>query len=330
MLVINSRKVSYAIMGVFAFFTAILIFNFSRFAINSINCWSSKYGPLYYLVVCDTAAWATDNIQEYEAGAIYYGVESGISEAIRNAQVIFVGSSKLQAAFSTQATTAYFAKQNIRYYMLGFTTRNLGVVLPSLKSKRASPSLLIVNAEPSFFTAQTPPSNVVSGGLRTYWRLAKDVGLQRLQRAICPIFPSICSPPDRTMYRSANTGQWRWQDSYYPEQSIPFNELLPDEFSDNEFKVAVDSGERFLREININPGCIVFTGIPNNRQDAPAIASRLAQRLGTHLILPKVEPILLLDDYHLNFDTAERWSAAFLNELTPVLQSCLSKRDGHD
>lgn len=328
MLVIKSRKVFgiYAIIGLFAIFAAILIFDFCQFTINYIKCWSSEYGPLYYFVRCDKIE--SPSI-EYEAGAIYYGFESGISDAIRNAQVIFVGSSKLQGAFSTQATTAYFAKQNIRFYVLGFPSFNLGVVLPTLKRQRASPSLFIVNAEPFFFDAQARP-NVLLGGFRMYWRLARMAGLQRLQRAICPTFPSFCSPPDRTIYRSANTGQYRWLHSYYPEQSIPFNDLLQHEFSDNDFEAAVNSGERFLREININRGCIVFTGIPNNDQDAPAIASRLAQRLGTHLIFPKIEPLFMLDDYHLNFDTAERWSAAFLSELTPVLQRCLIKREDHD
>ena len=126
------------------------------------------------------------------------------------------------------------------------------------------------------------------------------------------------------MYRSATTGQLRWRGSYFPEQSIPFTPLLQRDFSDDEFKAAVDFGERFLREIAIDRSCVVFTGIPNNGLDAPAIAARLAQRLGTQLILPEVEPLFLLDDAHLNFDSAERWSAAFLSELTPVLQRCLS------
>jgi hypothetical protein len=332
MFVIKSRKAFgiYAIIGIFAAFAVILIFNFFRFTINSIRCWSSEYGPLYYLAGCNDPSFGElTNFSEYQTGAIYYALESGISEAIRNAQVIFVGSSKLQAAFSTQATTAYFAKQNIRFYMLGFPDLYLGLVLPTFKRSRASPSLLIVNADPFFIDPQTRP-NVALGTLRTNLRFARVFALQRLQRAICPSVPSFCSPPYRTTYRSANTGQWRWRDSYYPEQSIPFNELLQHEFSDNDFKTSVDFGERFLREIDINRDCIVFTGIPNNDQDAPAIASRLAQRLGTHLIVPKVEPLMLLDDYHLNFDSAERWSAAFLSELTPVLQSCLSKGDGHD
>ena len=318
-------------MGLFAVFAAIaaiLIFDFCRFTIKSIKCWSSEYGALYYIAQCNNPTFG-----EYETGAIYYGLESGISEAIRNAQVIFLGSSKVQDAFSTQATTAYFAKQSIRFYVLGFSVGQLGgFVLPMLKHKRASPGLLIVNAEDllSFFVPTALRSNVILGGPRTYWRLAKKAGLQRLQRAICPNFPSICSPPDRIIYRSANTGQWRWQNSYYPEQSIAFNELLQREFSDNDFKAAVDFGERFFREININRECIVFTGIPNNSQDSPAIALRLAQRLGIHLVLARVEPLSLLDDYHLNFDSAERWSAAFLSELTPVLQRCLSKRKDHD
>ena len=311
---------TYAIIGVSAVFAAILIFDFCRFTITSIKCWSSEYGPLYSLVWCSIPNFGG----VYEADAIYHGLES--SEAIRNAQVIFTGTSKLQQAFSTKATAAYFAKQNIRFYVLGFTTRNLGIILPTF-TNRASPSLLIINADP-FYIAQVRSD--LLGGLKTYWKFARMVGLQRLQRAICPSFPSFCSPPIRTMYRSANTGQLKWQGSYYPEQSIPFNELLQHELSDNEFEAIVDIDERFLREINISRGCVVFTGIPNNDQDAPAIASRLAQRLGTHLILPKVEPLSLLDDYHLNFDSAERWSAAFLSELTPVLQRCLSKRDDRD
>ena len=329
MLVINFRKVFYAIIGAFAVFAAILIFNFCQFTINSIKCWSSEYGPLDYLAQCQGTAFGRD---DYEAGAIYYGLESGISDAIRNAQVIFVGSSKLQAAFSTKATTAYFAKQNIRFYVFGMPFGiEAGFALPVLKRMRASPSLLIVNADP-FFIAQVPSEtrDVLSGDLITLWRLAKRAGLQRLQRVICPSLPSLCSPSYRTIYRSANTGQWRWQESYYSEQSIPFNDFLQNEFPDSKLEAAVDFGQRFLREINIDHSCIVFTGIPNNDQDAPGIASRLARRLGVHLILPKVEPLFLLDDYHLNFATAERWSAAFLSELTPVLQRCLSKREDPD
>ena len=163
MLAINSRKVSYAIMGVFAVFAAILIFDFCRFTIKSIKCWSSEYGPLYYLAKCNNS-----NFVEYETGAIYYGLENGISEGIRNAQVIFVGSSKLQQAFSTKATTAYFAEQNIRFYVLGFAVQQFaGFVLPMLKHKGASPSLLIVNADP-FFIADPRTNHVRMGGLRTY------------------------------------------------------------------------------------------------------------------------------------------------------------------
>ena len=328
MSVVSSRKfvATYAIVSVFAIFAATFIYFFWSM-ISAIKCWSSEYGPQYYLAYCLHAAFGV-----YETGAIYYGLESGISKSIINSQVIFVGSSKLQAAFSTQATTTYFARENVRFYVLGFAFSNFGgFILPLLKHRRASPSLLIVNADPFFIREVAPGTNtLLLEDLRTYWRLVSRAGLQRLQRAICPSFPSFCSPPYRTIYRSANTGQWKWKDSYYSEQSIPFNELLQHELSDNEFKAAVDFGETFLREVGIDRGCIVFTGIPNNDQDAPEVASRLAQRLGTHLILPKVEPLFLLDDYHLNFDSAERWSAAFLSELTPVLQRCVSRRGSHD
>ena len=116
-------------MGVFAVFAAILIFDFCRFAIETLNA-----GPANMGLFITLRSATTPNFVEYETGAIYYGLESGISEGIRNAQVIFLGSSKLQQAFSTKATTAYFAKQNIRFYVLGFAIQFAGFVLPLLKS----------------------------------------------------------------------------------------------------------------------------------------------------------------------------------------------------
>ena len=156
MSVIKSNKIFRTIItlfvAVFAAFAAILIFDFCRFRIKNMKCWYSEYQPMYYLARCNNPTGFT-----YEVDAIYYGLESGISEAIRNAQVIFVGTSKVQHTFSTQATSFYFANQNIRFYMLGFLHyRSGGFVLPILKRQRASPSVLIVNADP-FFICNPPP-----------------------------------------------------------------------------------------------------------------------------------------------------------------------------
>src|SRR5262249_17320458 len=131
----------YVVIGVFAVSAATLIFHFWRFAAENIKCWSSEYGPSYYLAQCRARPFG-----EYETGAIYYGLESGISAGIRNAQVIFLGSSKIQQAFSTQATSAYFAKQNIRFYVLGLA----GFVLPLFTRYQLSPNLLIIHARHPF------------------------------------------------------------------------------------------------------------------------------------------------------------------------------------
>lgn len=322
---IRSKKASaiYVIATICAVCAAILGFGYWRLTNSSIRCWSTEYGPLNYVAKCQGSA------DEYERGAIYYDLESGISEAIKNAQVIFIGSSKLQQAFSTNATSVYFAERKISFYVLGFSAPSTSEFAVSvLKRSHASPTVLIVNAGDPFFRKEVRvESNIISGGLNIYWHLAKRASLQRLQREICPSFPSFCSPRERTIYRSATTGQWRWKGSYYQEQSIPFNELLQDEFSDDAIQAEVNFGDRSLRAINIDRNCIVFTGVPNNKLDAPAIASRLAQRLGTQVILPNVKSLFLLDDLHLNFDTAERWSAAFLTALTPILQRCLPKEN---
>jgi len=324
---VKKRWRIYLILGVSLVSLGLLAVDFGYFAAHTIQCWSGKYGSQYYLAGCHNR-----RLIEYDMGAIYYGLEDGISETIKNAQVIVLGSSKAQAAFSSSATEAYFAKQNARFYVLGFGYNNLGgFALPLLKHKQANPKLLIVGADP-FFITQLPPltDDILTGDWSAYWNHVFIAGVQRLQRAVCPTFPSLCSPPFRTIYRSAKTGQWKWLGSYFPEQSIPLNDMLHPEFTDGEFQAAVEFGERFLREAGIDRNCIVFTGVPNNERDSPAIASRLAQRLGTKLILPEVEPLALLDDTHLNFDSAERWSAAFLTELTSVLDSCLPRNRSRD
>lgn len=314
------------LLGIAAIFGTIIVaatlaMIFSPVSLDSFRCWSSEYGPAYYLQSCVNPGFVAF---DYQAGALYYGIEPGVHANIRRAQVIFLGSSKMQAAFSTDATLNYFAGQNVRFYLLGLGGPNLGgATLPIWKRVRPHPRLVVINADP-FFAVPIPEHtrDLYSGGIETYWMLAWVAGMQRVQRLVCPTFPSVCSPTYRTVYRSARNGRWYWRNSYMPEQSIPQNDLLHRDVPDDRLAAAADAGERFLREIGLPRDCIVFTGIPNNHYDAPAIARRLADRLGTAFILPEVDGIMMLDDAHMNFSSAEHWSAAFLERLTPVLQRC--------
>ena len=298
-----------------------------QIARQNITCWSDRYGGANYLAAC-----ANGHFVEYETGAIFYALEPEIAKAVGNADVVVLGSSKAQAAFSSRATLDYFNEKHVHFYLLGFGYDNLaGFALPMLKQRKIKPKLMIVNADPYFIPA-IPQSGagVVGGTWETYSRLASGIVLQKLQRVACLQLPHICQPHERTIYRSRATGQWLWQDSYYPEQAVPLNEMLHSELSQDEFKSAVAFGRTFINELAVDRSCIVFTGIPNNTRDAPSIALQLAQHLGVQYIAPEIENLSLLDDSHLNFASAERWSAAFLAMVTPILERCLDLSDSRD
>ena len=85
---------------------------------------------------------------DYEHGALYYGLEPKVRESIRAAQVLFLGSSRIQAAFAANAVREYFRARNIRYFVLGFGYGEVSAFeLPVMERSGASPKLIVINAD---------------------------------------------------------------------------------------------------------------------------------------------------------------------------------------
>jgi hypothetical protein len=86
-------KTYVAIFAATAFVSAIVtplaIRTFDNFA-----CRAQPHGPDDFLAYCRSLRYG-----DYEHGALYYGLEPKARESIRAAQVLFLGSSRLQAAF---------------------------------------------------------------------------------------------------------------------------------------------------------------------------------------------------------------------------------------
>src|SRR5512147_1442577 len=74
-------------------------------------CPASGYGPDYYLAHCETTGYA-----DYDHGAFWYGLESRARQSAAAADVLFLGSSRMQFAFSTDETRSWFSQFSIPYY----------------------------------------------------------------------------------------------------------------------------------------------------------------------------------------------------------------------
>src|SRR5262245_20021748 len=78
-------------------------------------CPADGYRADQYVAYCTGASYA-----DYEHGAFEFGLEPTVRDHVRNADVPFLGNSRLQFAFSTTATADWFSAASARYYLMGF------------------------------------------------------------------------------------------------------------------------------------------------------------------------------------------------------------------
>ena len=79
-------------------------------------CPADGYSADVYLAYCGGSHYA-----DYEHGAFAFGLEPSAIEYARQANVLFLGNSHMQVAFSTPATSGWFSARSTSYYLLGFS-----------------------------------------------------------------------------------------------------------------------------------------------------------------------------------------------------------------
>jgi hypothetical protein len=299
-----------------------LIGGLAQMTIDNLQCQSNGYGDGSFLALCHNERYG-----DYEHGALYYGVEPGLRSSIRTADVIFLGNSMGQAAFSSKALRDYFDDRNIRFFVMGFGHGELSpFALAVWKKWRPSPKLLVINADPFFGDGISPPAREAMRGRPEFLlRLVLKMLFQRVHRAVCFMPWHACSQRDRGTFRSATNGQWNWIDPRVARRSVPVDpsvaRKLPQEYVDR----AKVLGEPFIADVGVSRDCIVFTATPNSLLNSEEIAEQVAAALQIRLILPAIDGLSTMDGAHLNPASAEIWSSRLIEEMTPTVRQCLAR-----
>ena len=299
----------------------ILIGGVGQMTIDNVKCQSTGYANDHFLAYCDSQRYA-----DYEHGALFYGLERSAIDSIRGAEILFIGNSKLQAAFSTKAVRDYFNSINVRFFVMGFgygdeSTFSLAV----LRKWGASPKVLVINADPFFSEKLSQPArDALEGRPGFLWRLVLKLMFQRVHRAVCLVGSSVCPESDPSIFRSARDGEWNWIGPYVKEKSVPIDRPAQTTMTQEELAAASKLGDQILDQIGLDRQCVVLTGTPNSFLDSTGIAMALAAFLRTNSIFPPVDGLSTLDGVHLNLASAERWSGQFVQAMTSILQKCIS------
>lgn len=274
---------------------------------------------------------------DYEHYAYYHQSEPDAIEHVKNADVVFLGSSNTQFAFSTDAVEQFFAKIATTHYVLGFGHgAQSGVAMAVSKKLELAPKVWVVNADP-FFTGEVnatfariqainEPSPIVSW--LPVWlqptipgEHARKRWLQAEQQSRCSADANNnawCNGKVDTLHRNRVNGHW-FVEHYRDNLQLPVGEDPAAHLSvlDDYVSVATD----FVTELNIDTDCLIITASP--RAATPSTyAMRLAEQLGAPFVYPDVQSLLTIDGFHLDPGSAERWSDAFLDALEPYIARC--------
>jgi hypothetical protein len=313
-----NRAVSYLL--VFAISTGLFgsLALLSTMVGNLAGCNTIDSRPGNFLAECNSFG-------NYEHGAFFYGLEPLAVNNLQNADVLLLGNSHMQYAFSGDIGGAFFAARGLHHFLLGFGYIETSDFVRALAERYGlRPKILIINADPFFSRKRGLPAQQILGMRAPLTRieyLFKAAAIT-VSSAMCVRVQTLCGGQTAAIYRSRINGQWL-------VNGIQTGKLVPIDAGKSPAPSAIveeatSIGKDFLAGMKVDPSCVVLTGIPGGNDDpyAVALASQLAERLGTKILNIIVPDMVTIDGSHMTPDTVRRWSAEFFDKLPKVLEGC--------
>ena len=283
-----------------------------------------------FLAYCETPAFG-----HYEQGAYYLDLEPDAVDALRRAEVISFGTSREQHAFSTDIVRDYFRARQVRFYALGFSyVEPAALPLALIRNEELKPRIAIIVADDFFAPSPGSPAirALISEGAPIADRATMFLNYLTKWLIVagwmdfCAVLPGACPQRFAAIHRHRSDGTWIWRDLYAADISLP----IPDDPTTlRTYPVANVARDRqralqFLQEMDVSPVCAVITATPTRHINFQDYATELGRSIGASVIMPRLADLAAIDNDHLNWESARRWSAAFLAEFDDVLRRCVT------
>ena len=312
----DRRFLAYIVLVILSFFAAWL---FHLRTAGLFACPASGYTAGHYLAYCNSTAYG-----DYDHGAFWFASEPDALKAAARADVLFLGNSRSQFGFSTDATRAWFSSAAADFYLLGFSHfENVMFIGPLFDAVAPTADAYVINLDGFFDDRLSPPATEVLRGGDSENRYARKRLWQAPHRALCGAVPVVCGN-ELAFFRDRLTGTWELSgtDGLGP-LAVADVDAAPG---------AVDAevrrrAEAFLAGIPAESGCVLFTIVPSSATQRRA-AGVLAAQLDIPLIAPSVSDLMTFDGSHLDPRSAAEWSSAFFDAAGPAIRRCLANEGG--
>jgi hypothetical protein len=289
-----------------------------KFRAQSIfSCTANGYSSDWYIAYCNDGSYA-----DYEHGAFQFGLEPSAEDFARKADVLFLGNSRLQIAFSTAATSDWFSTALARYYLLGFSyDENMIFADEILYRIHPHARVYVINVDTFFYRSETAPVKSILHDPGAQNRYEEKRRLQHIHEPVCKRFPAICGNSD-VIFRSRETGAYIWLTSPKKSAPVSYDPVINQELVDSNTAAAID----FLSHLPVDRKCVILTMVPTVGTKTGNV-NAIAAALGDDLITPDIPAGLqTFDGSHLDQASAERWSQAFFEAAGARIRSCFEEQ----
>ena len=284
-------------------------------------CPANFYDSDHYIVYCGAGGYG-----EYERGPFWFDLEPSARAFAKNADVLFVGDSRLQVGFSTAATANWFSAASTRYYLLGFGgLENMVFAGGLLRSIQPKASVYVMQVDGFFTRSESPALKAILNDPEARHRYEVKRLWQRVHEPVCRNLPRFCGHgPVR--FRSRETGAYMAYINPTREWGIPIPVSYDQAINQDVVNSYTDAGILFLSQVPVKPSCVILTEVPKTETKI-GNAKAVATALGTNFVAPEISEGLGTDDgLHLNRPSAQRWSQAFFEAAGSKIRSCLEEQ----
>lgn len=278
-------------------------------------CPADGYTGNRYLAYCHVTGYG-----DYDHSAFWFGLEPEIERFAVEAEVLFLGNSRMQFAFSSQATHDWFSSFSIRYYLLGFSsTENISFTAPLLSKLHPRAKVIVINVDRFFEDKESDVGAAILRGGDVLLRSKEKRFWQIFHKPICTQLPMICGKAV-SFFRTRETGAWHLNGFRLWEES---KAVADGPASDTDrWNIYAELGKQFLSQLPIRQDCVLLTIAPSNATKM-AEATAIANSLNLDLLVPLLDGLQTFDGSHLDRPSAERWSRAFFDTAGPRIRACL-------
>lgn len=256
---------------------------------------------------------------------LYHGIDADSVAALRRADVLLVGNSRLMFALRGEAIRQYFLPRNLRPFALGFGhLEQHEFPLAIFERFDLHPQVVIANVDNFFGGVPSPWSQrVIRDRPFDAWKLRYEAEaayhVRRTLHRVVPHVPELwLEQREFILHRSRRDGSWFVATRF--GRGLPLMEFY--EGRDALRPHNLELARAFKATVEEAGATLIFALIPG-RDVSLTAAQMLADELGVPLVAPRVEGLRSMDASHLTDASAARYASAFFRALDPVLDEAL-------